>query len=280
MINFVVDSTFGLSREFARENNIQVVDLTLTLDGKEYREGYREDWGEFYNAYAAGKSAAKTSQPSPDLFAVAVSKVLEEQPDSDVMIFTIGDRLSGTIGSAKIAAMQFPNIRIEAIDSHNGGPSSLMFLQEMMKARDGGMEFDELVKHALEIRDKFSTKFVPVTLTELARSGRVSKLISKIGNVLNIKPVFEYKANDLKVLYKTLGVKRAMQYAVDSIPRDCERIALLYIHDDKYIEQLKALVLSARGLESIDVFPMCPVGGAHIGLGTVGIVTYGGTVEK
>ena len=280
MVNFIVDSTFGLSREFAAENNIKVVSLTLLLDGKEYKEGYCEDWNEFYNAYAAGKSAAKTSQPSPDLFAGAVREILEEQPESDVMIFTIGDRLSGTIGAAKIAAMQFPNIRIEAIDSHNGGPASLMFLQEMMKARDGGMEFDALVKHADEIRDKFSTIFVPVTLTELARGGRVSKLISTIGNILNIKPVFEYRANELKVLYKTLGVKRAMQYAVDYIPKDCERIAILYIKDDKYVEQLKSILLPARGLESVDVLPMCPVGGAHIGMGTVGIVTYGGTVKK
>ena len=82
------------------------------------------------------------------------------------------------------------------------------------------------------------------------------------------------------MLYKTLGVKRAMQYAVDYIPKDCERIAILYIKDDKYVEQLKSILLPARGLESVDVLPMCPVGGAHIGMGTVGIVTYGGTVKK
>ncbi len=279
MVKFIVDSTFGLSREFAEQNGIKVVGLTLMLDGKEYREGFCDEWGDFYCAYAAGKSAAKTSQPSPDIFAQAVEAACTDDAD-EAIIFTIGDRLSGTIGSAKIAAMQFPNRRVEAIDSHNGGPSSLMFLQEMLKARDEGRNFDELCAYALEIRDRFSTKFVPVTLTELARSGRVSKLISRIGNVLNIKPVFEYRANELTVLYKALGVKRAMQYAVDSIPKDCERIALLYIHDDKFVEQLKERLLSARGLERVDVYPMCPVGGAHIGLGTVGIVTYGGTYVK
>lgn len=279
MVKFIVDSTFGLTREFAENNGIKVVGLTLTLDGKEYREGFCDEWNEFYDAYAAGKSAAKTSQPSPDMFVQAIKDACGDEAD-DAIVFTIGDRLSGTIGSAKIAAMQFPDRRVEAIDSHNGGPSSLMFLKEMLKARDEGKSFDELCAYALEIRDKFSTKFVPVTLTELARSGRVSKLISRIGNVLNIKPVFEYRANELTVLYKALGLKRAMQYAVESIPKDCESIALLYIHDDKFVEQLKERLLSARGLESVEVYPMCPVGGAHIGLGTVGIVTYGGTYTK
>ena len=47
MVRFIVDSTFGLSRAFAEENGVQVVSLTLLLDGKEYVEGYREDWDAF-----------------------------------------------------------------------------------------------------------------------------------------------------------------------------------------------------------------------------------------
>lgn len=274
MVNFVVDSTFGLTREFAEKHNVRIVSLKLLLDGKEYEEGYQEDWKQFYSDYAASKSAAKTAQPSPEQFANAVREVLTADPDSDVMILTIGDRLSGTIGSAKIAAKEFEggSNRVVALDSHNGGVSSLMLLQELIKARDDGADFDGVMALFEDIKDRISTRFIPATLTELARGGRVNKLLSRIGNILNIKPVFEYTANDLHVIGKYLGMNRAMQNSVDELPK-FDRILICYIGDDKLVPALKDRLIRKFGMEQIDVYPMCPVGGAHIGIGTVGIIT-------
>lgn len=274
MVRFIVDSTFGVTREFAKENGIKIVRLTLLLDGREFVEGDREDWSVFYGESARSKGVAKTSQPSPRMFQDAIDDVFAEDENAEILILTIGDRLSGTIGSANIAALQYPGKKITAMDSHNGGPSSLMFLQELVRARNDGMDYEAIVDYGLKIRDRFSTKFVPASLTELARSGRVSKLISHIGNILNIKPVFEYKANELNILTKALGTKRAMQYAVDSVPEDFEKLWVLYINDDGLVEQLKARLFKRFGMAHIDVEPMCPVGGVHIGVGTVGIVTF------
>lgn len=272
MVYFVVDSTFGLTREYAQSNKVKVVSLTLTLGGNEYVEGCREDWDRFYADYSRSKLPAKTSQPSPSLFADAINEIYAEDENADIVIFTIGDRLSGTIGSAKVAVSQFPDKRITAIDSHNGGVSSYMFLQEMIKARDGGADFDGIVELALKIRDRISTRFVPASLTELARGGRVNKLLSRVGNLLNIKPVFEYRANELAVIGKTLGTRRAMQLAVEKLPK-FDRIAILYIGSDELVEQLKDKLFRTFGMSHIDVEPMCPVAGAHIGIGTVGIVS-------
>ncbi|MCI9404533.1 MAG: DegV family protein [Clostridia bacterium] len=274
MIRFIVDSTFGVTREFAKENGIKIVRLTLLLDGREFVEGDREDWSVFYGESARSKGVAKTSQPSPRMFQDAIDEVYAEDENAEILILTIGDRLSGTIGSANIAALQYPDKKLTVMDSHNAGPSALMFLEELVRASRDGMDYQAVIDYALEIRDRFSTKFVPVSLTELARGGRVNKLISHIGNILNIKPVFEYKANDLNILTKALGVKRAMQYAVDSVPDEFERLWVLYINDDGLVEQLKDRLFKRFGMAHIDVEPMCPVGGVHIGVGTVGIVTF------
>ncbi len=272
MVYFIVDSTFGLTREYAQTNKVKVVSLTLSLNGKEYIEGCREDWDRFYSDYSRSKLPAKTSQPSPSLFADAINEIYGEDENAEIIIFTIGDRLSGTIGSANVAVAQFPDKKITAIDSHNGGVSSYMFLQEMVKARDGGASYDEICSLALAIRDRIATCFIPASLTELARGGRVNKLLSRIGNLLNIKPVFEYRANELTVLGKALGVRRAMQLAIDKL-RKFDRIAICYIGSDELVDQLKDRLFRAYGMSHIDVEPMCPVAGAHIGIGTVGIIT-------
>ncbi len=273
MVNFIVDSTFGLSRGYAEEHNIGVVNLTLNIGAKEYTEGYREDWGAFYSDYTRSKVGAKTSQPAPAAFIDAINGVLSKDPDGDIIILTIGDRLSGTISSAKIATLQFPDRKIAAIDSHNGGVSSYMMLQEMIKARDSGLGFDELVSYADTIKDRFCTRFIALSMAELARGGRVNKLLSRLGSILNIKPVFQYFRNELTVLSKPIGTKSAIVNAVNAVPKDFERIAICYIHDDRLVEPLKDRLFRTFGMSHIDVEPMCPVGCAHIGLGTVGIVT-------
>ena len=48
MIRFIVDSTFGITKEFAEENNVKVVKLKMILDGETTEEGYQETWAEYY----------------------------------------------------------------------------------------------------------------------------------------------------------------------------------------------------------------------------------------
>lgn len=274
MVNFVVDSTFQLTREFAAEHDIKIASLTLRIGSNEYVEGYREDWGPFFSDYSQTKSAATTSQPSPELFEKAIEEFFESDPNGSVIIFTIGDRLSGTINAANVAASKYPDKKIAVVDSHNAGASGYVFLKDMIKYRDGGASFEEVCEHAERVRDNYSMRFIPLTLTELARGGRVNKILSYIGNILNLKPVIEYRANEIKIVGKAIGMQRAMRSAVDNLPENATRLTVMYVHDETYVEKLRELLSAKYVGADIDIEPLCPVGCAHIGLGTVGIVSY------
>ena len=273
MVRFIVDSTFGLTREFAQANGIKVVSLTLLLGDKEYTEGYREDWDAFYGDFIRSKLPAKTSQPSPRKFQDAIDEIFAEDENSEIIILTIADRLSGTIGSATIAASQYPDKRVIAINSCEAGISALVLLQEMLKAQQAGASFDELVAFVDDLKERIAMQFIPASLTELARGGRVNKLLSHVGNILKINPVFEFAKNDLTIYAKALGFNRAVDAAIAHLPKKFDRILVYYIGDDKNIDALKDRLYRKLGVERIEVEPMCPVGGVHIGVGTVGIVT-------
>ena len=270
MVKFIVDSTFGVTREYAAENDIKIVSLTLLLGDKEI-----EEWDAFYKEYVRSKIAVKTSQPAPDKFVRATNEIMQSDPESEVIILTIADRLSGTIGSARIAAEQFAaeGKRVVALNSNEAGPSALLLLDEMVKAQKAGASFDELVAFVDELKERIAMQFIPESLTELARGGRVNKLLSRVGNILKIKPVFEFAKNDLTVYAKALGFNRAVEAAIAHLPQKYDRLFVYYIGDDKNIEALKDRLYRKFGLSEIEVTPMCPVGGAHIGVGTVGIVT-------
>lgn len=275
MIKFIIDSTFGISREYAEANDIRVVGLTVSVGKNEYDEGYPDSWDSIYKALASSKTGGKTSQPSPAKYVGAIESVLAADADSEIIIFTIADRLSGTIGSAKIAEAQFVERckRIAVVNSGEAGPSALMYIRELVDAQKNGADFDELLALSDNLQNRIAMQFIPASLTELARSGRVNVLLSRVGNVLNIKPVFEFARNNLTIYAKTLGFNRAADAAIAHLPEKFDKIMLYYIGDDKYIEQLKDRLNRKFGIGDIEVQPMCLVGGVHIGIGTVGIVT-------
>ena len=275
MVKFIVDSTFGLSRVYAAKNDVAKVNLTVLLHGKEYPEGFSEEWEEFYTEYAGGKSAATTSQPSPRAFMDAIDGIYEkpENDGADVIILTIGDRLSGSVGSANIASLQYPTRRIGVIDTSCAAVSAFLFLDEMIKAEKAGKNFDELMAYGDELKKRISIKFIPSSLTELNRGGRVGKALTRIGTILNIRPIFSFAQNKVDVLSKHIGIKSAVNSAVSKLPENIERIALCYIYDDSNVQVLKDRLQAVRGLSDVDVYPVSPVLGAHIGVGTVGVAT-------
>ena len=275
MVNFIVDSTFGLTKEYAKKHGVRVVELTLMLGDREYKEGFSGEWNDFFTEYHNCKQGAKTSQPSPEAFMCAIEEILGSDEDAEIVILTIGDRLSGTVYSARIAAMQYPETNIAVVDTKCASVASYLLLDELIKLRDTGAEFGEVVDAAEDLSNRATMLFIPSTLTELARGGRVNKLLSRFGTMLNIKPVFEFSGNNVTVRGRPLGFKRAASLAVSYLPEEPERIALVYIHDGKNVDALREKVCKDMEIADIDVIPVSPILGAHVGIGTVGIATIG-----
>lgn len=273
MVKFIVDSTFGLTREYVEQYDIKVVSLTLLLGDKEFEEGFHDTWPELYKLLASCKNGGKTSQPSPDKYVKAIEQIYEQDENSEIIIFTIADRLSGTIGSAKIAVSQFEGKKIAAVNSGEAGPSALMFMREIVKAQQAGATFEEILELTADLQQRIAMQFIPASLTELARGGRVNKLLSRVGNILKLKPVFEFAKNDLTIYAKSIGFNRAAEAAISHLPEKYDSMLLYYIGDDKYIAPLKERLTRRLGVTDVEVQPMCLVGGVHIGIGTVGIVT-------
>lgn len=275
MVNFIVDSTFGLTKSYASTHNVRVVGLTLVLGEKEYKEGYSGEWDEFFTDYTSSRLFAKTSQPSPEAFMQAIDDILALDSSAEIIILTIGDRLSGTVYSARIAAMQYPDTEIAVIDTKCASAASYLILDELIKLRDMGADFNTVAKHGEEMSDRASMLFIPSTLVELARGGRVNKLLSRFGTMLNIKPVFEFSGNNVTVRGRPLGLKRAVSLAVSYLPKDIDRIAIVYIHDGKNVDLLRDRLSRDMEVADIDVIPVSPILGAHVGVGTVGLASIG-----
>ena len=77
-IGLVVDSTLGLSKEYAAEQRITVVPFKVLIDDKEYIDGQIHP-DVVVEALQQGKHV-KTSQPTPELFMKAYEEQLKMFP--------------------------------------------------------------------------------------------------------------------------------------------------------------------------------------------------------
>ena len=76
MIGICTDSHSQLPDDLASRYRVEIVPLTLQVDGREYLEGYDLDVDAFYDLYASGvRPEVRFTEPSPGQFAVAYDEL-------------------------------------------------------------------------------------------------------------------------------------------------------------------------------------------------------------
>jgi len=112
------------------------------------------------------------------------------------------------------------------------------------------------------------------TLEYLQRSGRVSRVMSGLGNLLQIKPVITVY-NGLVNIDRERTLKKATQRMIELAERiaPLEHLSLVHAHALERLENLRLIIdylfPSEKPSYSEEVTPII---GVHVGPGTVGMV--------
>ncbi len=273
MIRLIVDSTFGISQKYAKENNIEVVNLKMILGDEIYEEGFEDTWGAFYEKMKTSKLFPTTSQPSPQDFMNAINKVLSEDENAEILILTISSALSGTINSATIAANSFENKRIVAHDSRQAATCGRMLTEEVVKHIKNGISFDDLLALLPKIESSLAIQFVPDTMDALKRGGRIGTLGATLANILKIKPLFKFSDGKLTIQKKVLGLTKAITDAISLLPKKLKKLYVCYIYDKVNVPKITEKLKQMLGLENVEEVGLEPVFGVHVGIGAIGLAS-------
>lgn len=274
MIRLIVDSTCCMSKEYAKKNGIEIVNLEVMLGDLHQEEGFSDNWKEFFVKLKGTKDFPKTSQPAPERFEKACEKILKEDKDAKIIILTISNTISGTINAAQIAASKFPKGTVFAIDSGACVQSNLVIAEEIIERIKKGITIDTLLREIEKMKAHAMIQFVPSTMEYLKRGGRIGALSATIANVLNIKPIITFKNGVLSSKKKTLGMMNAITEMVKSIPEKFKKLKLAYIYESDFLVKLQEKVKSFLGMDkTLEVAAIGPVVGSHIGIGAIGIAT-------
>lgn len=271
-VGLVVDSTFGLSQAYAKEQNITVVPLKVLIDDKEYIDGQIHP-DVVVEALQQGKHV-KTSQPTPELFMAAYEEQLKLYPQ--VICLTISKTLSGTVNSATLAQTLLENNNIYVVDSETTIHGGLYLVEELISYLDEGHNIVDALGYLEELKEKGSLIFTVDNLQTLVRNGRIGKVQAIIGNVLKIKPILRFRRGVLELEHKVRSFKNVILYLSEEVKKmmNFGKVCVYIAYVDRSLEakELEHELYQLGDHIRVKITGVIsPVVSAHVGLGGLGI---------
>ena len=214
-IKLIYDSMCDIPEEINNKEFVEMIPLTINIDGKEYKDGIDFTKEEFYNILNNSNSLPKTSQVTYIDFKEKFEKYTKE--GYDVICITGSSKASGTYQSANLAKADVEgNIYIfDSLFLSLGSGQYIIKASHLIE--EGDLSASEIVEELEKLRASVNLLFVPFTLEYLKQSGRLPSVVSFVGNMLSIKPICSMQDGKNKIVSKVRGTKQIASKLVDMI---------------------------------------------------------------
>ncbi|BDP41786.1 degV domain-containing protein [Deinococcus aetherius] len=271
-IAIVTDSTSDLEPELRAQHGIRSVPLYVLFDGKMHKDGVDITPSDLFRGLKEGKKTPSTSQPSPAEFAAVYREAL--QGADEVISVHISGQLSGTVGSARLAAQDFGG-RVTVVDSRSASLGlGMQALRAAERAREG-RPAAEIVAELERVAAKADIRFTVDTLEFLRINGRIGGAQALLGSLLNIKPILTVKNGRVESAGRVRGHKKALADIVEHVRRYVDahggaRVAFLSTPGgEDYLREIRE---GLRGVNLVDMgdHQIGAVIATHAGPGTMG----------
>jgi len=271
-VKIITDSTSYLDKEYATKENITVVPLNYIFDGVDYKEGFKGEFDDFFHLLETTKLFPTTSQPSAGDFYEAFVDGLREH--DEIIAIVLSSKISGTFTSAQMAKDMLEDKKVTIVDTLNAASTEKFLVEDAVEMAKKGMNAEEIAKVLNEKKKKLDVLITPDTLEYLSRGGRLSSVQSRIGNLLNVKPIIRLIDGELKLIEKVRGNKKALDRIVELVSPNPERIAVCHILNYKEAEKMRDMLMKKYPNAKVTIDDLGPVVGSHMGPKTLGLCIY------
>lgn len=273
----VADSCTDIPIEETDARNIEVVRLSITIDGVEYVDQIDITSEEVLQKISEGHRPL-TSQVNPDEFENLFRKLLKR--DKEILYIAFSSGLSGTYQSSTIARdivlEDFPDAKIEIIDTLSASYGLGALVERASDLVNAGEDFDTVVKKTNEMLGKIRHLFTVSDLDYLAKGGRLSKGQAFLGGLLNIRPLLQVEDGKLVPIEKHRGEKKVLKSMVDKVKAEGASGKAYISHTNALptVDKLKELLLAETDIDEVIVALIGPTIASHTGVGTVALFYF------
>ena len=274
-IKITSDSTCDLSAAQLEEHQISLAHLTIVKGDEQFMDGVTITPADIFAHVANGGALCSTAAYSigqyEELFAQYVK-------DYDAVIhINIGSGFSACHQNARIAAEEFPNVRV--VDSMNLSTGQGLVVLEACRLAQTCENVDEIVDALNALTPRVEASFLLDRLDYMVKGGRCSSAAALGANLLNLKPCIEVKGGKMSVAKKYRGpyAKCLASYVKDRLSGrdDIQRRELFLTYTPVTDACLAAVKEAIDGCEPFETYYETTAGctvSCHCGPGTLGVL--------
>ena len=225
MVKIITDSASDLPKEYIKKYNIEIVPLTVELEGKIYKDGVDITTEKFNQLMIKSNQLPKTAHPSPETFKKVFLKYIND--GYDILCLTISSKLSGTYQSAMIAKNNIKTSeKIFVFDTLAASSGEALQVIKASKLIQKGEKIKEVLRKLTEYRNRINILILLDTLENIVKGGRLTKIQGVIAKILNFKIILHNNEGAVEMLEKIRGKKRFFKKVLEIIDERMKKLNL------------------------------------------------------
>lgn len=276
----ITDSTACIPPDVAERLGVEVVPLHLIFGGRTYVDSLTTGTAEFYERLRTASDRATTAAPSPGMFLQAIERAARRA--DAVLCITVSRQFSAMYDSARqaleIAKAEAPSVDMRLIDSRSAAMAQGFVVLEAARAARDGAPIDAVVARAEEMTSRVTLLAMLDTLSYLARSGRVPRVVAWGAGMLQLKPIVRFDASGIKLAARTRTRPRALDRIAAIVAADAARrrthIAVHHANAPEAAERVAEALASRIDVAEQHLTEFTQVMGVHTGPGLVGVAWW------
>ena len=270
-VRIVTDSACDLPQHVADELGIEIVPLTIRIDGHEYVDRADLTPAEFWAKCAASATLPETAAPAPGQFEATYRK-LAAQGATSIVVISLSAGLSATMQSAELAARGVASeISVTVVDSQQCTLGLGAIVMDSARLAAGGASHQAVVDRATDLATRTKVWGALDTLENLKKGGRIGGAKAMLASVLSIKPIIEVRDGKVEEGGKQRTRSKALAFLVETLAKAGPVENLMVLNADCSDVDSFVEMLRAHHAGEIVVGDIGPVVGSHTGRGTIGI---------
>ena len=279
-VAIVTDSISCLTKELIEKYKIVIVPIRLLVQGKVYRDLVDMTPSEAYKLFLQDPKSFATSPASPGHYLEAYREASTRA--KNILCVTLSSKISTGYEMARVAKEQaeteLPQTSIAVLDSLNVTSAQGFIALAGARAAADGKDLAQVLKAAEEVRDKASFFILLDTIRYVYRTGRIPKVASEVGSILNIRPILTISSGLVRfkgvARNRKQGIEHLIKALKDRVGQSPVHVAVMHAYAPEEAETLKERISSQFNCVELWVAEFSPVMGYATGTGTLGFAFY------
>ncbi|MDT0746772.1 DegV family protein [Staphylococcus chromogenes] len=270
----VTDSTSDLDQTYLAENNIHIVPLSVTVNGKSYIDQEEISSEEFIQFLDNDENDLKTSQPPLGQFVETYETLTKD--GAEVISIHLSSGLSGTYQTA-VQASEMVDGKVTVIDSKSIAYGLGYQIQHIVEWLNEGLSTEVILDKIQQLQKNIMLYVVIGKLDRLIKGGRISKTKGMLGNLMKIKPIGVLNDGNLELVHSSRTQGACAKYIAKDLASflgndKIKSVAISHANAVDFLDKVKEKLDETFSFLNFHTSFTTPVISTHTGTGAIGLV--------